>query len=98
MRRMDEVVIRDLSGWLTQEGFLKANNLRFIDGVDSRANFYGSRNHGYSSGIMKERKLTSCDNGRIGVYGIKRGGGIISRCYRSKGSIWTGRILDRGIM
>ena len=45
MRRMDEVIVTDWCGWLNQKGFLRAYNLRFIDIVDSKGNFYGSGNH-----------------------------------------------------
>ena len=31
MRRMDEVVVRNWCGWLNQESFMKAYNMRFID-------------------------------------------------------------------
>ena len=50
IRRMDKVVVRDWCGWLNQESFLKAYNIRFIDRVNSGGHFYGSKNHGYSSG------------------------------------------------
>ena len=46
----------------------------------------------------EKRTLTSCDDGRDRIKVIKRSGGMRSRRYRNKGSIWAGGILDRGIM
>ena len=43
--------------------------------------------------MRKERKLTSCDNGKDRSNGIRRGGVIRSRSYRSKGSNMAGGIL-----
>ena len=99
IRRMDEMVTGDRCRWLNQDGFLKAYNLRFMDSVD-RSNFYESGNQGYSvenghRRIMKERKLTSCDNGKDRSNGIMRGGGIRSRAVFGQEGSWRKELCNR---
>ena len=48
--------------------------------------------------FFEKRKLTNCDNGRDRSIGIIRDGRIRSRWCGSKGSMWAGGILVRGII